>query len=72
MQKEEAKNPVNNIKIPYVSKGCIWCWACLSISPDAFEFSEDWLSQAIMLENYEWKNVEDSIAACPVNAISWR
>ena len=37
-----------------------------------FEFDDDGLSCVKSLANYENRDVDDSIAACPVNAISWQ
>ncbi len=54
-----------------VNKSCIWCWMCVSICPEAFEFNKDWLSQAIELEDYKNMGVDDMISACPVAAIKW-
>ncbi len=30
------------------------------------------LSRVRVCDSYEWNDVDDSIAACPVNAISWQ
>lgn len=60
------------IKKPHVNSTCIWCSACTAISGDVFEFDDDGLSCVKSLANYENRDVDDSIAACPVNAISWQ
>jgi len=61
-----------NIAVPYVNETCIGCSACVAISPDVFELNEDGKSEVIALDNYEGFDVDDSISACPVDAISWR
>lgn len=56
---------------PIVSKACIGCSACVAISGDVFELNEDGYSIVQELSDYEGKDVDDSIVACPVSAISW-
>ena len=68
---EEITKKMNALRKPVVDKKCIWCWACIAISPDVFDFSDEWLAIAKELDNYEGKWVDDSISACPVSAISW-
>jgi ferredoxin len=58
--------------VPYVNETCIGCSACVAISPEVFELNDDGKSEVVALENYEGFDVDDSIAACPVDAISWR
>jgi len=58
-------------KNPVVSNACIGCGACVAISGDVFELNDDGYSVVIDLPDYEGKDVDDSIVACPVNAISW-
>ena len=60
------------IRKPHVNSTCIWCSACTAISGDVFHFDEDGLSCVSTLPSYENRDVDDSIAACPVNAISWQ
>jgi ferredoxin len=60
------------IKAPYVNETCIWCSACVAISPEAFELNEEWLSVVIAQDSYDKESIENSISACPVNAISWK
>lgn len=60
------------VKTPYVNETCIWCSACVAISPDVFELDDQGMSVVKQLENYENLWVDDSIMACPVNAISWK
>lgn len=60
------------IAVPYVNETCIGCSACVAISPNVFELNDEWKSEVIALENYDELDVDDSIAACPVDAISWR
>ncbi len=56
---------------PIVSNACIGCGACVAISGDVFELNDDGYSIVIDLPDYEGKDVDDSISACPVSAISW-
>ncbi|MDD5376969.1 MAG: ferredoxin [Candidatus Gracilibacteria bacterium] len=56
---------------PIVSNACIGCGACVAISGDVFELNDDGISIVLELPDYEGKDVDDSIIACPVNAISW-
>jgi len=60
------------IRKPHVNSTCIGCSACIAISGDVFEFNSDGLSCVLPLPSYENKDIDDSIAACPVNAISWQ
>ena len=60
------------IKTAHVNETCIGCSACVAISPEVFELNDEWLSVVIKCDSYEWKGVEDSIGACPVDAISWK
>lgn len=61
-----------NIEVPYVNETCIGCSACVAISPDVFDLNDEWKSEVIELSDYQWKDVDDAISACPVDAISWR
>lgn len=56
---------------PLVSNACIGCGACVAISGDVFELNDDGYSIVKELSDYDGKDVDDSIAACPVSAISW-
>lgn len=58
-------------KKPIVSEACIGCGACIAISGDVFEFNDDGYSIVKELDSYEGYDVDDSIVACPVDAISW-
>lgn len=69
-QREKLKN--SWIRAPYVNSSCIWCSACVAISWDVFDLNDDWMSVVKELDNYENLSVDDSILACPVNAISWK
>jgi len=60
-----------NIAVPDVNETCIGCSACVAISPDVFELNDEGLSEVVAHENYESMDVDDAIAACPVDAISW-
>lgn len=59
-------------KKPVVSNACIGCGACAAISGDVFEIDqESGYSVVLDIPDYEGKDVDDSIVACPVSAISW-
>jgi ferredoxin len=58
-------------KKPLVSNACIGCGACVAISGDVFTLNDDGYSIVLDLPSYEGKDVDDSIIACPVSAISW-
>jgi len=60
------------IRKPHVNSTCIGCSACTAISGDVFELDHEGLSCVKSLSGYENHDVDDSIAACPVNAISWQ
>jgi len=60
------------IKTAHVNETCIGCSACVAISPEVFELDDNWLSVVIKCDNYDDKWVDDSISACPVDAISWK
>lgn len=60
------------IRKPHVNSTCIGCSACIAISGNVFEFNNDGLSCVVSLPSYENQDIDDSIAACPVNAISWQ
>ncbi|MDD2565635.1 MAG: ferredoxin [Candidatus Gracilibacteria bacterium] len=58
-------------KRPQVKANCIGCGACTAITPDVFEFNAEGYVKAKRLDSYEGLGVEDSISACPVDAIVW-
>ena len=60
------------IRAPYVNETCIGCSACVAICPDVYDLNDDGLSVVKELSSYENIWVDDSIMACPVNAISWK
>jgi ferredoxin len=60
------------LRKPHVNSTCIGCSACTAISGDVFELNDQWLSHVKDCESYDGMDVDDSIAACPVNAISWQ
>ena len=62
----------NTLRKPHVNSTCIGCSACVAISGNVFELDDEWLSRVLKTETYEWHDVDDAIAACPVNAISWQ
>ena len=71
-EEKKAKLKESWIKFPQVKDNCIWCSACVAISPEVFTMNEDtWLSEVLSKDNYENSWVDDSIMACPVDAIYW-
>lgn len=60
-----------NIAVPDVNETCIGCSACVAIAGDVFELNDEWKSEVVELESYEGMDVDDAIAACPVDAITW-
>ncbi len=60
------------LRKPHVNSTCIGCSACTAISGDIFVLDDDGLSCVRSVSSYENHDVDDSIAACPVNAISWQ
>lgn len=68
----DAINTLKKIRKPHVNSTCIGCSACTAISGNVFELNDQGLSIVRHCETYEWQDVDDSIAACPVNAISWQ
>ncbi|MDP5039073.1 MAG: ferredoxin [Candidatus Gracilibacteria bacterium] len=61
----------SGIRAPHVNETCIGCSACVAISGEVFDLNDEGLSVVKNLDNYENFSVDDSIMACPVNAISW-
>lgn len=72
MNESALQNLKNALRKPHVNSTCIGCSACTAISGNVFELDDDGLSRVKKCESYEWQDVDDSIAACPVNAISWQ
>lgn len=70
---EDQKNKLISawLRVPQVNETCIWCSACVAISPDVFELNDEGKSEVLSLDNYEELWVDDSIMACPVDAIYW-
>lgn len=60
------------LRKPHVNSTCIGCSACTAISGDVFYLDDNGLSCVNKLDTYEGHDVDDSISACPVNAISWQ
>lgn len=73
MLSEEQKAKLKGIiKKPHVNSTCIGCSACVAISGEVFALDDDGLSTVLPLCDYSGHDVDDSIMACPVNAISWQ
>jgi len=60
-----------NIAVPNVNETCIGCSACVAISWEVFELNDQGLSEVVYRDDYSNLDVDDAIAACPVDAISW-
>ncbi len=60
-----------NVAVPDVNETCIGCSACVAISWDVFELNDEGKSEVVLRDSYQDFDVDDSIAACPVDAISW-
>ena len=60
------------IKKPHVNSTCIGCSSCAVIAGDVFRMDDEWLSRVNDGVEYSEDEVNDAIAACPVNAISWQ
>ena len=57
---------------PDVNETCIGCSACVAISSDVFELDDEGKSVVKTCASYDGLDVDDAIAACPVDAISWQ
>lgn len=70
---EEKRNELLKswVNVPKVNSSCIWCSACVAISPEVFDLNDEWMSEVKELPSYSDLWVDDSIMACPVDAISW-
>jgi ferredoxin len=71
-EEQAQKLKTAGLQVPYVNETCIGCSACVAISGEVFELNDEGKSEVIALDSYEGKDVDDSISACPVDAISWR
>lgn len=60
-----------NIAVPNVNETCIGCSACVAISWEVFELNDEGKSEVVLRDSYQDLDVDDSISACPVDAISW-
>jgi len=73
MLSESQKSALKGIiRKPHVNSTCIGCSSCSVISGDVFYLNDDGLSCVKNLPSYEGHDVDDSIAACPTNSISWQ
>ncbi len=70
-QDQAEKLRAADIAVPDVNETCIGCSACVAISEDVFELNDEGISEVVALDSYDGKDVDDAIAACPVDAISW-
>lgn len=61
------------LRKPHVNSTCIGCSACIAVTDGKyFDLDSDCLSTVISCDEYGESEVEDAIASCPVNAISWQ
>ena len=67
----DAQAKIKKLRKPFVNKDCIGCGACAAISSAVFEMNDEMVSTVRQLPDYEGMGVDDAIAGCPVNAISW-
>ena len=59
-------------KVPYVDETCIGCWACVAICPDVFDLDDEWKAfSKDWMDTSNSEGIDDSINACPVNAIHY-
>lgn len=71
-QEQIKKLQAANIRYPDVNETCIGCSACVAIADDVFELNDEGKSVVKACDSYEEFAVDDSIMACPVDAISWK
>ena len=51
---------------------CVGCEACVELCPEVFKFNEDTeKAEVIMDEGGDEACIEEAIATCPVECISW-
>ena len=61
------------IRKPHVNSTCIGCSACVAVTGgEYYELNDQGLSCVKHSAHYDEGAVDDSIASCPVNAISWQ
>ncbi len=60
------------IKAPHVNETCIGCSACVAIAGEAFDLNDEGKSEVIECNSYNEEDIDNAIAACPVDAISWK
>lgn len=70
-EEQVAKLRSAGVAVPDVNETCIGCSACVAISGEVFELNDEGLSEVVLKDSYEGLDVDDAIAACPVDAISW-
>ena len=71
-EQQRTKLQESGIKTPHVNETCIGCSACVAIAPEVFELDDNWLSVVLASDSYNKDDVDNSISACPVDAISWK
>jgi len=59
-------------KVVIDAEECIGCGTCIDMCPEVFEFDEDEeKAVVIQAEGGPEDCIEDAIASCPVDCISW-
>jgi len=72
MSDENAQNDSKK-KGAYVDPvTCIGCTLCTQICPNVYEMQDDGKSKAVNPSNDTEEKIQESIEACPVDAISWK
>jgi len=71
-EEQRQKLSEAGIRTPHVNETCIWCSACTAIAWEVFELDDEWKSVVIECASYNEEDVDNSISACPVDAISWK
>jgi ferredoxin len=69
---QRKKLSASGIRTPHVNETCIGCSACTAIAWEVFELDDEWKSVVIECSSYNEEDVDNSISACPVDAISWK
>ncbi len=59
-------------RIPTIDLGaCVDCEACVELCPDVFRKNEAGYIEVVDLEKYPEERVQEAIADCPADCISW-
>lgn len=73
MKKDDNNNSEDNELQDWelsVNDNCIWCWSCVAIYPEIFDFDDEWKA---FVKKWAQKtddiDIDDVIWLCPVGAI---